>query len=170
MTIPDAKKDHLRKVGISAEKIAELESDLEGKAQVARVAGLEFKQTKEEEPAPVPPTEDEPQPTAAYATREEVASAIAEAVSPLLTGMQTLTSAMAKMAGSDEERIAAKAADTPAMSIGALVTKHLSAIGRDETRVGVDQMALAKSKPKEADVETKTGIQFIDKLLAESPG
>jgi len=77
---------------------------------------------------------------------------------------------MAKMAGSDEERIAAKAADTPAMSIGALVTKHLSAIGRDETRVGVDLMRLAKDKPKEADVETKTGIQFIDKLLAESPG
>lgn len=171
MSIPDAKKDHLRKVGISDEKIAKLEGDLESKAQVARAAGLDFKQAKTEEPAPAPtpeptPTEDEP--VAAYATREEVATAIAEAVSPILQGMQTLTVAMEKMATSDEERIAAKAADTPAMSIGALVTKQLSAIGRDETRLSVDDMKLAKSKPKETEArESKTGIPFIDSILAE---
>lgn len=164
MTIPDAKKAHLRKVGISDEKISELETDLASKAQVARAAGLDFKETV---PPPEPPTEDEPQPTAAYATRDEVATAIAEAVSPILTGMQTLTEAMSKMVTTDEERIGKKAADTPAMSIGALVTKHLSVIGRDETRVGVEDMKLAKDKPKETDGrESKTGIPFVDAILA----
>lgn len=170
MGIPEPKKDHLRKVGVSEDKIAELESDLEGKAQAAKRAGLDFKEkVPDPTPDPEPPKPDET-PEPAYATREEVASAIAETVAPLLAGMQTLTQAIAKMATSDEERIAAKAVDTPAMSIAALVTKSLSAIGRDETRLKIDDMRLAKDKPKETDGrESKTGISFIDNLLAESP-
>jgi GNAT superfamily N-acetyltransferase len=179
MGIPQQKKDYLRKVGLDDEAISKIEADLDAKAGTAKDAGLEFKEeqkppvepeAKKEEPKAEP--EPEPEPTPAFVTRDEMTSAIAEAQKPLLEAVTTLTGAMTKMLKSEEQRIAEKAADTPALSIASLIMGQKSAIGKDATRLTVDQMALAKDKPSETkDVEVRTGIPFIDAMMAEQkPG
>lgn len=169
MGIPDQKKHYLRKVGLTDDDIGRIEADIEGKSKVAEEAGLDSK----EAPPPEEVQKDVETPVAEplaqpYATREEVATAIVEAVRPLADALATLTGAITTMAKSDEERIATKAADTPALSIAALITKQMSAIGKDEARVTVDEMRLAKDKPLETESHpSTTGIPFIDQMLAK---
>lgn len=174
MTLSADKKAHLAKVGLKPEAIAALEADLDGKAKAAEAAGIESKEaTPEAKPeverkdtAPITPEPVAPT-TPVYATREEVAEGITAAVKPLVEQMTALTDAMTKMAKSDEERISKAAADTPALSIAAMVVKNMSAIGKDAARVGVSDMALAKDKPTEAEVPKRTGIPFLDTMLAQ---
>jgi hypothetical protein len=173
MTLSADKKAHLAKVGLKPEAIAALEADLDGKAKAAEAAGIESKEaTPEAKPeverkdtAPITPEPVAP-PTPVYATREEVAEGITAAVKPLVEQMTALTDAMTKMAKSDEERISKAAADTPALSIAAMVVKNMSTIGKDAARVGVSDMALAKDKPAEAEAPKRTGIPFLDTMLA----
>lgn len=161
MGIPAQKKDYLKKVGLDDADIARIEADIEGKSVVAEEAGLESKQAEIEKPAEQPGN---------FATKEEVSEAIVAAVAPLTEAVSVLTSTVTTMAKSQEEAIASKAADTPALSIAALVTKQLSAIGKDSTRLTVDQMALAKDKPQETEPTARsTGIPFIDGILADKP-
>lgn len=174
MTLSADKKAHLAKVGLKPEAIAALEADLDGKAKAAEAAGIESKEaTPEAKPeverkdtAPITPEPVAP-PTPVYATREEVAEGITAAVKPLVEQMTALTDAMTKMAKSDEERISKAAADTPALSIAAMVVKNMSTIGKDAARVGVSDMALAKDKPAEAEAPKRTGIPFLDTMLAQ---
>lgn len=173
MTLSADKKAHLAKVGLKPEAIAALEADLDGKAKAAEAAGIESKEATPEAkpevehkdeapiiPEPVVPT------TPAPVTREEVALAIAQSIGPVVEQMTAITQAMTKMAKTDEERISKTAADTPALSIAAMVVKNMSAIGKDAARVGVSDMALAKDKPTEAEVPKRTGIPFLDTMLA----
>jgi hypothetical protein len=164
------KKAHLQKVGLAPEAIAELEADLDAKALAAEQAGLQSKEAtpaaKAEVETPAAKTEDAAPVASPFATKVEVAEAIASSIAPLVQTLTTLTGVVEKMATTDEERIAKAAADTPALSIAALVMKNLSATGRDATRIGVADMALAKDKPEEAKAPATVGIPFIDKMLA----
>jgi len=172
MSIPADKKAHLLKVGLTPAKIEEIETDLTGKAKAAEAAGLQSKEAAAVEPAPptpdpapAPDPEPEPAPWAGdlAALRVEMATAITD----VLTGQKAIADAVVLMAKSDEARIAKAAADTPALSIAALVMKNLSAIGTDAARVGVADMGLAKNKPKEATPADKsTGVPWIDEMIA----
>lgn len=173
MSLSPDKKAHLQKVGLAPDAIAALEADLDAKAKAAEQAGLESKEgTPEPKPvvavkAEAAPKAEVPEPTKPdFATRAEVAEAIATSIAPLVQTLTALTGAVQKMAASDEERIAKAAADTPALSIAALVMKNLSTIGRVETRIGVRDMGLAKDKPEETAASPTVGIPFIDKMLA----
>jgi hypothetical protein len=173
MTLSADKKAHLQKVGLKPEAIAALEADLDGKAKAAEAAGIESKEaTPEAKPevehkdeAPITPEPVVP-PTPAV-TREEVALAIAQSIGPVVEQMTAITQAMTKMAKTDEERIVQKAVDTPALSIAALVMKNLSAVGKDATKLGVGDMGLAKDKPAQAEAPKRTGIPFLDTMLAD---
>jgi hypothetical protein len=173
MTLSADKKAHLQKVGLKPEAIAALEADLDAKAKAAETAGIESKEATTETkpeverkdetivaPSPVAPT------TPAYATRAEVAEAITASIGPLMEQMTALSGAMTKMAKTDEERITKIAADTPALSIAAMVMKNLSTIGKIETKIGVGDMLLAKDKPAEVAAPSRTGIPFLDTMLA----
>jgi hypothetical protein len=170
MTIPAEKKAHLLKVGLTPERIGEIESDLAGKAKAAEAAGLQSKEAAAPappapDPEPKPDPEPEPAPWASdlAALRVEMATALTDVVQ----GQKAITDAVVLLAKSDEARIAKQAADTPALSIAALVMKNLSAIGSDATKIGVADMALAKDKPKEkTPADKSTGVPWIDDMIA----
>lgn len=170
--IPDAKKDYLRKAGLTDEQIAAIEADAQDKARAAQAAGLASKET-------APPPAEEPEAEAeevevegeaeaeAPITREEVKEAIVAAVTPLAESIANLTAIMTKQVESDEKRIADKAADTPAASIAALVLKDLRVVGKPEARLD-GRTKSAKDGPAEnQSAEAKTGIQWIDEMLAQ---
>lgn len=175
MSIPDEKKDYLKKVGLSDEAIAQIETDLGSKAKTAEEAGLEFKEgevvTAEEiavaevvdlieEPEGETEQPTEPQ----FTTREEVAEAITEVVAPLQESVKSIVELVQGLVKSDEEKIAGKAADTPAASIAALVARNFRAVGSDKTKADGDE----EKGPMETDPEKNiTGIPFIDKMLTE---
>lgn len=170
--IPEAKKDYLRKVGITDEQIAAIEADAQDKAAKAAASGLAFKESE----VPAPPVEPEveaeveaePEAEAeAPITREEVKEAILAAVAPLAEGLANLTTIVTKEVKSDEQRIALKAADTPAASIAALVLKDLRVVGKPEARVD-GRTKGAKDGPAETSAaEAVTGIPWIDEMLAQ---
>jgi hypothetical protein len=173
--IPAEKKEYLRKVGLTDDKIAEIEADLEGKAKQAAESGLEFKETEEveaavEEAAPAMTPEeiaeaevvdltdepDEPDVKEQAISKEEIAEAIVAAVKPL-------EKRLAHLEKSDDEKIAEKAAEIPTASLSALVLKSLSATGSDKTLVGDDENVETPVETKEN--EAVTGVPWIDSML-----
>ena len=175
MSIPEDKRKHLLRVGLTEGQVAEIEADLEQKATAAQQAGLDFKEAhpKDGEQANATTADTaqpegqavEKQPEPSYATKDEVADALVKVVGPITQALAALTDKVEAMSASEEQRIAQKAADTPAASIAALVLKNLSAVGSDAARVTVEDMKLAKDRPAEAAPKT-TGIPFIDQMLA----
>ena len=159
--IPEEKKVYLREHGLSDDQIAVIEAGLGEKAKDAKDAKLEFKETEEvveeavtEEPEQeVTPTED-PQPV----TREEVAEAITEVVEPL-------AKAILELSKSDEEKIAEKAEEVPAASIAAIIARNLRAVGSDDAKLEKGERVTGPKQEK--DVKEKTGIGFIDTMLAK---
>lgn len=170
MTIPAEKKAHLLKVGLTPERIGEIETDLAGKAKTAEAAGLQSKEAAAPAPPapdlePAPEGEPTPAPWAAdlAALRVEMASALTDVIS----GQKAITKAIELLAQADEARIVKAAANTPALSIAALVMKNLSVIGADAAKLGVADMGLAKDRPKEAPAAGKgTGVPWIDDMIA----
>ena len=184
MSIPDDKKEYLRKAGISEEKIAEIEKGLESKASTAKEEGLEFKEsaviTAEDiaEAEVVDLTEEEPEGETEepaeqqFTTREEVAEAITEVVAPIaeavegvVESVKIIAISVKDLAKSDDEKLAEIAKDTPAASIAALVARNFRAVGSEKAKVDGDEDI---EGPKEEVVkEAPTGIQWIDKMLTE---
>lgn len=168
MAIPDEKKEHLRALGFTDERITQLEAELEGKAKEADAAGLE---TKDAPPAAVDAT---PAPEApAGPNADEVAQAIAAAVKPLLEQMtaqaQTVTAlaeTVKALKADEDKKLEAKAAATPGASLRDLVAR---AIGDNATKVAADD-PLATKGPKQTDPTTEsiTGIPFIDAQIRRS--
>jgi len=176
--IPEAKKDYLRKVGITDEQIAAIEADAQDKAAKAAASGLAFKESEvpvpeaEPEIEPVTEPEEETEDVAEAEgvpaiTREEVKEAILAAVAPLAEGLANITALVTKQVESEDKRIAQKAADTPAASIAALVLKDLRVVGQPAARVD-GRTKGAKDGPAETSAaEAVTGIPWIDEMLAQ---
>lgn len=173
MAIPDQKKDYLRRVGLTDERITQIEADLEGKAKEASEQGLEF---KESELAQV--SKDEVAEAAPAATTTETTSIAAEAPLSRAEVAEALTTFMAQMtqfgqvletlAGevkalkeADEDKVAAKAAATPAASLVDLVRGR--AVGAEETRIDGRKVKGPK-ETKEAQVPLSP-VPFLNQLI-----
>lgn len=182
MTMPEEKRKFVEEL-MGAEKAAELEEALDGKAKEAE--DLEFKEEAEEkeEEAPVaesePDAESEAEPV--YVTEEEVAEAVGQTVGPLIEQVAALaesvqgiasqfkevTDAMGQLQKDDEQKIQEALELTPGAS---LAHRIQSVIGREETKVD-GRTSFAKSAPKEAPVnEGPTMIPFINQHLEAQRG
>ena len=169
--IPEDKKVHLRSVGLSEDQIKGIESDLEGKAVKAEETGLEFKEAPVESPEGSAVAEQAPEavPTEVDdltlpVTRQEVAEAITQVVTPLVANIGTLTEAIAGLKEKDTAKIKEVAADTPAFSIAHLVSHSLSAIGKKETEVDGEVVG---PKEKASGEKSISGVSWIDSMLVK---
>lgn len=179
MSIPTEKRQALiEQWGLTEEQLSALEAANAETAQAAKDAGLESKEAAVVEGKEVSdakeqgPTEAEtPEAPVEVLTRQEVADAIVTVTTPLaeaVVGLQAqlaeLTKEISTLKESDAEKIAAKAADTPAASLLDLIRNR--AIGSEDARVD-GRTTLVQSKPKETEPETKkaTGIPFLDGML-----
>lgn len=176
--IPDEKKQHLLSVGLTEEKIDEIESDLESKASEAIDAGLEFKENVPEVDPEVEVTENKPDDETTETekdeievvdltepvTRQEVAEAITETIKPISDQMGEIAASIEQLQTTDKAKIQEIADDTPAFSIAHLVNQNLSAIGKDATKVDDEKEG---DRPVENDHDEKsiTGVPWIDTML-----
>lgn len=168
--LPQEKKDYLKSVGLADDVIAQIEANLERMTKEAEAAGLASKEQKAEgattvdqEPAGSRQTAQAAAP--AYATRDEVAEALTQALTPLtetLTairqGLEAVQLEVKTLKASDEDKIAEKAQGTPALSLAALVAQRLSVVGNEATRVD-GRSTLAKDGPKETAV---AGVRTVN--------
>ena len=170
-SIPEEKREHLLSVGLTDEKIDEIDADLEGKASKADEAGLEFKESLEENPevegkqeVPVAETTEEKEEIEVDdltlpASRQEVL----EAITPIAEVLVGLTETIDSLTKNDDEKIKTIVEDTPAFSIAHMVSEKLSVIGKDE----------AETEEKDGPIENKTdeksvtGVPWIDTMLVE---
>lgn len=147
MAIPAAKKEYLLRVGLTDERITQIEADLEGKAKEATTQGLEFKETQAQAPTqPAQVSKDEavaetpaaeaPAETESPLTRAEVT----EALTTLMAQMTQFGQVLEALAGevkalkeADEDKVAAKAAATPAASLVDLVRGRV--VGAEEAHI-----------------------------------
>jgi len=196
MAFPKEKREFL--VGIMGEdKTAELEADLGTRAKAAADEEMEFKaeaaekaeaeakaaekvkakaaekakETGEETPEGDPP--EEPQ----YVTREELIEEVGglfaeygERISTLQTAVEALGKSLKEFERSEEDRIAEKAAETPAASMGELLRNR--AVGSTETRVDGRTKDALKG-PKETSplaAGGRTPSSFLNTLMAASQG
>jgi hypothetical protein len=173
--IPAAKKSYLELVGLTPERIAGIESELEGKAQKAAADGLESKEAapkvepaapvvepKKEEPAPDPVPVN---PEGEDITREEVAKAITDAVAPVQQAVVAIAEAVKALGKTDEEKVKAQVSTIPAVSLSAMVLKNLSAVGRSAAEVKAGE---SFKGPEEAKSEKAiTGIPWLDDMLSK---
>ena len=166
--IPEEKKAYLRKAGLTDEKISEIELEMGAKAKEAD--GLEFKEADEvAEPTETPETVEEPgvEEAPAYATREEVATALTETVQPIVSAITAIAEGMQELKKSDETKIAKVAADIPAASIGAILARQFTAIGSEKTKID-GRTTEANDGPLETEpTRAKTHIGFIDDMISE---
>jgi hypothetical protein len=201
MAIPQEKKEFLLAAGLSEERVASIEAELEGKAKEAADAGLEFKES-EPEPAPEPePVEQPPddqkdeapasepvgvpafagmtappaQAPVAALSAQDIALAVRDVLKPLeerLTALESLKEQITALNKSQDERVAAQLAETPAASLADLLRGamgHERAVGSKETRID-GRSSLAKSGPEETeappDVPMLTNVSWINNLIA----
>jgi hypothetical protein len=139
----------------------------------------------EEEPVSETKVEEEPQAdedadiankaTGDGLTREEIAKAVVDAVRPIMKENRKLTEEVAQLRKEvthlkekDDDKIEKAIGDTPPASVSALIARSLSASHSKETEID-GRTTLAKSKPKEADVQPDnvTGIGFLDRMLSD---
>lgn len=179
MAIPDETKlEWISKLGIKPETLKSLEEANAADADKAISEGLESKETEvtpEAQPAAEEAKVEEPkEPDVKEAetvtlTVDELRSAVQEAVtnivSPVIERMSALETGLKEIKEiSDKREEALKG--TPAASLSALLGQFAqSAIGSPETRVD-GRTSLAQSKPKETAGVGRTGIPFIDEMLA----
>lgn len=172
--IPEEKREHLLSVGLTEDKISEIESDLEAKAGKANEAGLDFKENEPVADPEVDGTEKLPEAEATEegkseeveiddltlpASRQEVL----EAIQPVTEAIVGINETLEGLKATDEEKIKDAAEDTPAFSIAHLVRSDLSVIGKEAT------LTEEKDGPKEnkSDEESITGVPWIDSMLVE---
>lgn len=178
MAIPEEKRSYLRVVGLKDDKIDAIEDSLKAAANKAEELGLESKESEETpeegEAQAVAENSDEPVEAAdaSPVTREEIAEGIGEAVAPVAEAVSKLAELfeaqqkqLSDLVAQDDEKIAKKAADTPAASIAALISRNMRAIGDERAKVSRGDNFDA---PVEAeDKARKTGIGFIDELISD---
>jgi len=173
----DEIKKYLQEVGMTSERIAELETELEGTAKQA----TEEREFKEADPEPVvqqaegdglaPDSDAEKD---AVLTKEDIAEAIvtatAKAMQPLVDNVEALGKRLEDLERSDEEKVTEKAEATPAASLADLI--HARTIGSKEARVD-GRTSLAKDGPNETEPPAETphysGVPFIDRMVATKP-
>ena len=169
--IPEQKRTYLQLVGLTDDRIKEIESELDGKAKKAAAAGIESKEAAPKvEPPATPPAEApkveepkvEPKPEDAPVTRSEFVSGVAEVLKPVVEAVATMQETIKSLQKSDTEKITKQVEAIPAVSLSALVLKKLSA-GKPEVKAG------EKFKgPKETkDAPKVTSIPWIDEMLAK---
>jgi hypothetical protein len=180
MAIPQDKKGFLLAAGLTEDRIASIEADLEGKAKEAADAGLEFKATetqppvaqKDETTETVETAPPAPAPVAAL-TAQDIASAVREVLLPLeerLTALESLKEQMAAFSKSEDARVAEQLAATPAASLADLLrgAGMTRAVGNKEARID-GRGSLAKSGPVETEAPDGapqyTGVPFINTIL-----
>jgi len=180
MSIPDeTKQEWISKLGINPETLKSLEAANAADADKAISEGLESKEADPAESAQPATTEEakpedkEPEEKAKSAeeTTADLQTALEKALSTILTPLIERITALETEVKSVKETNAAQTEamkGTPTASLSALLGQFAqSAIGSPETQVD-GRNSLAKSKPKEAaaDIPGRTGIQFIDEMLA----
>lgn len=179
MSIPDeTKQEWVKKLGINPETLKSLEDANAADADKAAKEGLESKEvekTEEAQPAPQTTLAEPPAPEVkeapAMPTIDELKNAIQETMTGILTPLNeritTLEANIKELKEASDKRDEALKG-TPTASLSALISSIAqSAIGAPETRVD-GRTSLAQSKPKEtaAEVAGRTGIPFIDTMLA----
>jgi len=164
MSIPEEKLAYLKLVGMPQSKIDELQADLEGKAKEAEVRGLDFKETEpttsKSDEAPAPETVPAPEPEKPL-TRADVAEAVSSVVAPLTSRLDAIEASQKALSKPVEEQVAEKAADTPAASLTALILRNVSVRSNDKAKTET-----TVTGPAQTDAKSKTGIPFLDGLLA----
>lgn len=164
-------KEHLLKLGMAPERVAEVENILSTLGKAATDAGLESKET---EPVTNAAAET-PVATPAYVTAQEVADAVGALVTPITQALAAMTSQLASMQDtvkalkeSDETKVAKAADATPAASLQALMAQTIFGVNSPAMLDG--RTTLAKAGPKQAAAEADqiTGIGHIDQLIARS--
>lgn len=144
------------------ERVAEMEKTLEAKAGQAKEAGIEQKEQGEQAAAPeaTPTPEAQQQPQQAAVDPQALAQAITTAVTtllaPVVEEIKSLQAEVKELKKTDAEKVAEKAAATPAASLEALV---LESIFSKATQVD-GRESLAKSKPKETQAKKPGGLFF----------
>lgn len=179
--IPDEiKTEWVSKLGIDPKTLESLEAANAADAAKAVSEGLESKEVAETAEVAQPATQEVPvaEPVTppvpeATITMEDIKSVVTEVfgsiVAPALERISTLENGMKEL----KEAASAQAEaykGTPAASLAnALIAQFStkSAVGSDEARVD-GRESLAKSKPKEtaAPADHRTGIPFVDAMLA----
>jgi len=169
MAIPNQKRNEFIENGLSASILDQLEQQAVTASKEADMNGLERKEAaapapvvEPAQPAPAQPVEpakpETEAPTERPVTREEVATAIGAVVKPLVEEMKELAALVKELAKTDQDKIAEKAAMTPAASLEALVVESI--FGKATAVDG--RSSLAKSKPVENKVPEEWFIkQFV---------
>ena len=182
MALTPEKIESLKVNGYSPEQIAEVEERNKAKADEAKAAGIESKETEApvvEEPAKEPvvevPVEEKPvepkvedKPVTQAELKETVEALIkgfAEVVKPLQAEINTQHKMLEGMETKAREEAKKELSMTPSASIGAMIAKQFSAIGKESTLTS-GRESLAKSGPKEAEAEDNGRLPFsISKIL-----
>lgn len=121
------------------------------------------------EPEPIA----DPEPAPDYATREEVAQAFGDHLSPIVQEMQSLadqvqalTKQVSELRQEDEVKMAQMVEETPAASLTEMVGR---AIGSDAAKID-GRSSLAKAGPEEADDSTEgpMAVPFLNQLLKQN--
>lgn len=172
------KREYLTALGIPDDKIAEFEKSLAKSADEIAAEGVESKEA-DAPPAVEQATEvvteeaaDEAVAAPTYITRDELAGVIGELMgvfSKQLTDVAALVKSVnddvASMKRTDEEKIQKAAAQTPTLSLAALI--GLAPYSDKESKID-GRSALAKSKPAEREAELPyiTSVPMINRLIA----
>lgn len=169
MPLPEKKKQFLSEVGeFTDDQIKQLETDFQDKAKEGEK--LERKETAEA-PAPEPEAEAAPE-----IAKEEVVEGIVEAVKPLMendaaqeteikqlkTRVEELETIVKELKKEDDVKMAEKAAETPKLSIAAMVVKSM-----ESRRVAVakdDPLKKAGPVMPKEQKSGRTGL-FFDEFL-----
>ncbi len=186
MKISKEKVEFLQAAGMEAGKIAELDEFLDSKA--AEAEGLEF---KEGEAEVKPEAKDEPDKDeeldevieGAVITAPdnvELAAAIVTAVDtsveaalePIMKNQVKLAKALEHIMKEDGEKIAKVAAETPTLSLAALVEESFSARKSGRTKLSDDDELKGKgpkqAKADKAPITNLPGFEFVDQIVRDS--
>jgi len=169
--IPDEKRQHLLSVGLTDERIDEIESDLEGKASKADEAGLEFKESLEENPEvegnqdvlEAETTEEKEETEVDDLTLPVTRQEVMEGNKIIADAIVGITETLDGLTKSDDEKIKDIVEDTPTFSIAHMVSQDLSVIGKDEAETE-EKDGPAENKTDEKSI---TGVPWIDTMLVE---
>lgn len=177
MAMSNEKKQFLANAGLSDEEIQNVEQTGKEIAEEAQSSGVESKEAEvQEEPKGEPETKTEE--TQDFATKVEVAEAMAEVLKALTTQISEMTAKMnevseqvnsfgavvKEMQQSDEERLLGVKESSPRATVSILdLMGRMGPTGAKE--VGENDPLKAK-KPRET-VVAQTGIGFLDEMFSE---
>jgi hypothetical protein len=166
MAIPgDKRKTLIEKWGLTEAQLEAIEQLNANEAKQADAAQVERKETTEQNYGSATIANAAVVGKEQPITRQEIADAVAGALAPLATSIKELQDTVAVMQ-KDKETITVP--PLPAASLAALIAQRI--IGNPAAAVSAAD-PLAKSKPKETApvAAARTGIQFIDEMLAGNP-